>query len=109
VLYYDDLLVGTGNGFYGHKGLASSSSGIYFNENNLFSVFPNPVDNQFHIRSEFEMNKLQILDLLGNVVASFDHPLDNSLISVAGLQKGLYLLKVTNLNGSDAIMRIVKE
>ena len=72
-------------------------------------MFPNPVDNQFHIRSEIELRKLQILDLLGNVVASFDHPLDNSLISVAGLQKGLYLLKVTNLNGSDAIMRIVKE
>ncbi|MDX2246504.1 MAG: T9SS type A sorting domain-containing protein [Bacteroidia bacterium] len=52
-LYYDELLVGTGTGVYGHTGTPTNSTGIFGSEKTgtpkIVSLYPNPAD-QFPVK-----------------------------------------------------------
>jgi hypothetical protein len=60
-----------------------------------FKFYPNPVDNILIIRSEDALD-VQILDATGKPKISLNQIQGLQTINVSTLEKGIYLLRVTN-------------
>ena len=71
VLYYDELMVGTGTGLYTHTGMAvvTGTESIFLREGRI-EVFPNPVKGQFVIALDNyqEVESISLWDIQGKVV-----------------------------------------
>lgn len=66
---------------------------------NLFSVFPNPANNQIHIKFEqpnLVADTYEILDFYGRIILSGKITSQNTQINVEHLPSSLYLLQVKN-------------
>jgi hypothetical protein len=58
-------------------------------------VFPNPAQNQLTIETDFKMQSVEIIDENGRLIMSTSFASNNSAhISLSGISKGFYLLKV---------------
>ena len=70
----------------------SSVSNIFDN----FIVSPNPVSSELSIKSAIEINKVEIVNLLGQVILAEYPNKINPTINLSELTKGLYILKLNN-------------
>jgi len=71
-------------------------------------VYPNPVKNELHVKTDIPFEKLEIQSLTGEriqLIEPFDY---NQSIDVSDLKKGIYLLVAANRNGNPLTQRIVK-
>ena len=75
-------------------------------ENAKFQVFPNPAKDEIFIKSDSQIEKVEIFSLTGNLL--FVENNFNEKISVSTLPKGIYLLNVYTDKGV-AVSKIVKE
>jgi len=84
----------TKNISYFRKNYVNVSDGIIKNAQNInFSIFPNPVANIIHIKSDYILSNIKIINILGEVVyenAVLNH--DNT-VDVTSLKNGVYFLK----------------
>lgn len=83
---------------------------IKANENIVFSVFPNPVENTLHIQTNTAviLYKIEIFSLTGQHVETFTK-IKKDQINMAELASGIYFVKVTNTKGVSGIRKIIKE
>jgi hypothetical protein len=67
-------------------------------ENNLIiNIFPNPTDNKINIKLPKSFYNIEIFDIKGNLMKSYNH-IDNEVqIETGSLVEGLYLLKATDI------------
>ena len=67
-------------------------------ENNLgnIKIYPNPASNIIHIQSVVNIDKIQVLDLVGREVLIFSPNRKNFVIDVNGLNKEVYILRYTS-------------
>lgn len=70
-------------------------------------IYPNPVSDQFYIRSKEEITRCLIYDLTGRIVKNSEEA-GISSVSLAGLQSGTYIAEIYTAKGR-AVKRIVKE
>ena len=70
------------------------------------SIFPNPAKHEIFIKSEFQIEKVEIYSLAGRLMISENN--FNEKISISDLPQGVYLLKVYSDKGLT-ISKIVKE
>ena len=88
------------------KGLSENLSNSEIQQNNS-TVFPNPVSDYLNIRSENEILKIQIYDLLGKNLIRTEQ--DNlASVNLSLLSPGVYIVKIF----SDEIVeskRIIKK
>jgi alpha-tubulin suppressor-like RCC1 family protein len=75
---------------------------------NEMKLYPNPVKDSFKVENIGNVSAMVIYDMKGAVVKTITADF-NSAIDVSGFQKGIYLLKVTNDNGSVFSTRLIKE
>ncbi|GLB51416.1 hypothetical protein NBRC110019_04550 [Neptunitalea chrysea] len=98
-----------GDGDYGTPGTTNSYSLSTINFNNVtFEVYPNPVTNgTLNITSSIanDMN-VQIFDLLGKQV--INTTISNNIVNVSTLEKGVYVLKVTQNEASITQKLVIK-
>lgn len=102
VLFFDDLLVGTGTGLYGHKGLGGNS-GIDANAlKNEIVLYPNPSKDILNIKlpNDFKIEKVIISDLVGRKILSFNSDkitVNNNVtsFSIKEIPNGIYMVKVS--------------
>lgn len=73
----------------------SSLSG---NEIRNFIVYPNPSNGLLTISSEFSPEKIELFDFTGKIV--FSGVCENNSLNISNLNAGIYILKITNENGS---------
>lgn len=67
----------------------------------MVKVFPNPAQNQLTIEADFEMHAIEILDESGRVIMrSAIAYQSRTRVSLAGINTGLYLLRVMGKNGA---------
>ena len=95
VLFYDDLLVGTGTGLYAHALDKSSLSltSLDFNKSSLFA-YPNPVEDILRLSSKLAF---KIIDINGLVVFdSYSKEMDQ--VNVSKLEQGMYFIKTSEGN-----------
>jgi hypothetical protein len=60
---------------------------------NNFNIFPNPVSDILNIKSDKEIIKVEISDILGKIIIS--EKKSTNRINVQKLEKGLYTIKIT--------------
>ena len=106
VLFYDELLVGTGTGLYAHE-LSPSTLEI----NNLTTsdllLFPNPCAGSFTIRTDFGIESIEIYSLEGKLVyQEACHGKDEITVS-STIKTGTYLVKLIELNKSKLVKVVI--
>lgn len=104
VLFFDELLVGTGTGLYGHKGLGGNS-GIHSTNTNAIVLYPNPTTGKINIQipPNFNIENINITDAMGKKVISVSSnkiSVNNNIVSLLlnDLPNGLYLINVKGSN-----------
>ncbi|NVK03764.1 MAG: right-handed parallel beta-helix repeat-containing protein [Flavobacteriia bacterium] len=80
---------------------------VSLTENNpvIVQFYPNPTRGTIHWKSDFEIDKLMIIDLSGREVASL--PVSSNAVQLPSLSKGLYLLRWEFDDGKVQVDRVV--
>jgi len=73
---------------------------------NTFNIYPNPVSDILNIKSDKEIIKLEITDVLGKIILSEINPTNR--INVERLKSGIYSIKTIFKDESSVIQKIVK-
>ena len=79
------------------------------NDVSKFSIFPNPVSNEFTITSDGATNaaRVVIYDVLGKIVLSQTEHLEN--VNISTLSNGLYVAEIYGTNNTKTTQKIVKQ
>lgn len=90
---------------------ADNLNNQYFENINSFSIYPNPSHDSFSIFNETSKNieSVEIFSITGTLVGSINLKEGNTIISVAELQDGLYLVKINTENNESQILKFVKK
>ena len=96
-LYYDDLLIGTGTGLYGHTGVKSNTSSIEFIANNgsndvNITLYPSPTSKELFVNSKHTIKSIHIHSLLGKEVYSIKKESNDYIIDVENFHSGIYVI-----------------
>ncbi|MDR0969140.1 MAG: T9SS type A sorting domain-containing protein [Lentimicrobiaceae bacterium] len=87
--------------------IVGESTGISEIENTNVEIYPNPVKDVLKIENnELQINKIEILNLLGKTIYQFDHP--SNQINSSALSQGIYFVKLET-NKGIVIKKFVKE
>ncbi len=76
-------------------------------DQNLFSLAPNPTKGMFAINAD--VAKVQIFNLTGQLVKTFNTKAANESLSISELNQGIYFVKVTDLNLNEKTIKLIKE
>ncbi|HET7733928.1 MAG TPA: T9SS type A sorting domain-containing protein [Paludibacter sp.] len=87
------------------KDPTAGTATIYETNKNL-EIYPNPAKNQFTIRNDIQIRKLQIIDMAGKVVAEHTNP-DNT-VQVSEIAKGSYIVKCYDNENACYTTRLMK-
>jgi len=86
--------------------------GVDNNKNNFdFSIAPNPVKDKLYISKKNNqglISGIKIFSILGKEISKIQITYDNSLIDVAELKNGIYLIKITFDNQQTVTKRFIK-
>ncbi len=88
--------------------LPGSPIGIVEYNNSKFMYYPNPATEVLHIQNS-ELNKydVRILDMMGRVVYSSANNVNHIAVPLSGMQKGAYILHITDENGKISTAKIL--
>ncbi|MBL7922194.1 MAG: T9SS type A sorting domain-containing protein [Bacteroidia bacterium] len=70
-----------------------------------FSIFPNPANSILNINTELEISKMELFNIQGLLVKTAN----TKSIQIIDLPNGLYLVKVTFIDNSVVINKVIKE
>ena len=90
VLFYDELLVGTGTGLYAHD-LDLSTIDVREESQSSLAIYPNPADNVVYFS---ETSSVSVYNLAGQLIFSSTEPVDE--ISTQDWNTGVYVLILGN-------------
>jgi len=96
VIYIDDVVLSLDN--------PTNVSNIDEDE---FKIYPNPVSDIVNIEGATSVNKVDITDLSGKTTISVKE-FSGTQLDVSGLQRGVYLMKITTDKGLK-VVKLVKE
>ncbi|MEI8086356.1 MAG: family 16 glycosylhydrolase [Paludibacter sp.] len=72
---------------------------------NNIKIYPNPVSEQLNVVSDQSLSNITILDLLGRQVLNKKYP--GTQISLFDIKPGIYVVKVTLIDGNEALKQII--
>ena len=111
----DTIVSGTGNPILfgnwfslGEHNCACNPVGVKENIEEMISIYPNPSQGVFYIKSEGNVQSVRILNAFGQVVANYSN-LNNKLIQQVDLssQSGLFLIQITNNKGERITRKVI--
>ena len=74
-------------------------------ENN-FSIYPNPTNALLNVVTDQTISKLEVIDMLGSLV--LEQYGDANILSLQGLESGVYLLRIIDELNQVSERRVVK-
>lgn len=83
------------------------SSNDFASIQNTISIYPNPSKNSFAISQDAE--KIEIYNIAGQLVNTYNNVTKNQPIDSTTLETGLYLVKITDINGISQTQKMLKE
>lgn len=102
-LFYDELLVGTGTGLYGHNGIPNANTGLSDNfRKTRLSAYPNPVNQEdVHVAWPEDLSMVvtvRLFDQLGRMVwrGRFSPGADMVIPNKFMARPGMYLLELSS-------------
>lgn len=91
------------------RGAYEYGSSVLSNEDflneNTFVIYPNPVQNELNIQSNFEIRSIEIYSLDGKLVLQSTQ----NILNVQSLESGIYLMKIENNKGGISTKKFIKE
>jgi hypothetical protein len=78
-------------------------------EQNLFSIYPNPNNGTFEISGLNEGNEVVITDVLGKKVGSLQSKSSNEKIQLNTLKPGVYFVEIKDTAGTLTIQKVIIE
>ncbi len=72
------------------------------------NIYPNPAEKEINFSSSVEITKIEILNLLGQVVFTKDIKSSNAKIDISNLTKGIYITKTYTNKGIKTNKIVVK-
>ena len=75
--------------------------------NTRVTLYPNPANNVLHISSEITFEKIQITNVIGNIIK--EETLSGTSINSAELQAGVYFAKLIDIKGAIATKKFIKQ
>lgn len=82
--------------------------GINNNEfNNTISLYPNPAKNSFSLSKDVE--KIEVYSITGQLVKSYDATPANTPVDINDINKGIYVIKITDSNNTTTTTKLVRE
>jgi len=92
------IFAGTENGLFKAKLSEITSISEYPTENNSFQFYPNPAESNLtiSINNNNPINKIEIIDLLGNKLKEFETPQQTTTMNIESLSRGVYFLRIGN-------------
>lgn len=91
---------------YGTGNCSETASSEDFNKTKL-KIHPNPTSGIVNIIYEDEITAYKVYDLQGKVLQSGN--LKHKQVNLSKLQSGLYILSLTDTNGKQSYMKVVRE
>ena len=76
-------------------------------DQNSFSLAPNPTKGMFSINGD--VAKVQIFNLTGQLVKTFNNATANESLTISELNQGIYFAKVTDSNLNEKTIKLIKE
>ncbi|MGB3453520.1 MAG: T9SS type A sorting domain-containing protein [Moheibacter sp.] len=76
-----------------------------FNRTN-FTIYPNPTNGLLNIQSNEKIIKIEVMNLLGQTLLNFSNA---DKIDISHLSKGIYLLKIRDIEENVGIKKIIKQ
>ncbi len=88
-----------------------NKSPLGVDQNTIFdySIFPNPAQNQFHIRANTSIVSVQIYNQLLQLVLEENEDKGIDKVTISSLASAVYLVKVKDANGNFGIQKLVKD
>lgn len=80
--------------------------GISENETNSYLIYPNPTSGILYVESKLPILNISAYNILGQEIRA---KIENNQIDLSQMQKGIYLIKIEDSNGSFKIHKILKE
>lgn len=74
---------------------------------NEIILYPNPAKNSFSVSKE--AHQMEIYTVTGQLVATYKNTAIEEHVSIEGLQKGVYMVKITASNGFSQTKKLIKE
>jgi len=112
-VYVDGELQELTNGCYtfynvteNHTIFVTGTVGITENSIQEILIYPNPAKDEFYIKSELEIKKVEVYSITGALLLSDNYY--SGKISIAALAKGIYFVKVHTDKGM-VVSKVVKE
>lgn len=69
-------------------------------------LYPNPTKAQLHIKSNAAVEKVEVIDMKGQIIRKF---YQNDAVSLQGITQGVYLVKVYFSDGETITQKVLKE
>jgi len=92
---------------YTLSGLITNTNEIAANNENIFSVYPNPTNDDLTIET-LQNSRIEILTIQGQTIIQQQIQQGKTNIDMSKLTKGVYIFKL-NCNGKTEVTRFVKE
>jgi hypothetical protein len=83
-------------------GLSKVNSDVEIN------IYPNPAENELNVSSSVEITKIEILNIIGQVVYTNEMKSKNTKIDISNLTKGNYIAKIQTTKGVKTSKIVVK-
>jgi hypothetical protein len=101
---------GTGTDALGNIDTANDCSTASVKEISFYNidVYPNPASNVINVRSEFTIDNLSVLDLMGRTVKQQISNNKEFSLDVSDLAKGVYLVKLSS-GEKEAVTKFIKK
>lgn len=101
VMYYDELLVGTGTGLYAHGVFGETASTTSMEQDLAIEVYPNPAREFLTIRTDMHRGgSLELLDVAGRVALTVPVGAEVTRMNIGHLPSGQYLLRWVDNQGT---------
>ncbi len=76
----------------------------------VFEAYPNPMTDLLYIKNASSISSIQVIGINGSVVGTkVNSGQDQMLLNVSDLNQGIYILKVTTVDGSVQTTKLVKK
>ena len=94
--------------FFYYENVNTEPTGIKDLDDNVsLELYPNPVKDILRIDTDQDIERIEMVDILGKMVLRIENP--TSSISVSDLSSGMYAVKVTFPDGNYVIKKVLKE
>jgi hypothetical protein len=86
-----------------------TGSGIVEIEGSVVTVYPNPTTDKLTVTSAQQIIEVELIDLFGNSIWRNQYNANEVQLTNSMLSRGIYLLRVTQEDGSMQTMRVLYE